>query len=510
MNKQAITMNKFYVTTPIYYVNAKPHLGHAYTTIAADVVARFQRMNGQDVFFLTGTDEHGSKVASKAKEEGKEAQAFCDEYSAHYEMLFDRLNISNNDFLRTTQKRHQEGVEVFMNKLHEDDNFYEDSYKGLYCTGCEKFMTEKDLVDGKCPDHKKTPEKLAEKNYFFKLKKYLPQVKDLIARGEIEIAPEGIRKEVLGLLDHEVLDDFSVSRESVKWGIPLPFDDSQVIYVWVEALQNYITALGYGQEDDDKLKKFWPADVHLMAKEIIKFHAIFWPAMLLAAGLEVPKKIFAHGFFTINGDKMSKTLGNVIDPNDLIDDFGTDATRYLLLSQFPFGQDGDIKVDKFLEQYNSDLAGGISNLLHRTLSMTESYFNSQVPRRPSKSIIEESLFEKTWKNFRKSLEEIRIDDGLGVINQLVQKGNQLVDERKPWEQAKQDQEALADTIYTLLELNRHIAFMVYPFMPEIAEKMQQALGVAYDEHVVLDDLSKWGSLEPGTKTNKGKPLFMRK
>lgn len=498
----------FYITTPIYYANGDPHIGHAYTTVSSDVIARYQRMNGKDVWFLTGTDEHGAKNAEKAEEMGMSPQDFVDQNSAKFQMLFDRLNISNDDFIRTTEDRHKKSVEVFVTKLHDAGAFYEDEYEGLYCTGCEKFITEKELEDGKCPDHKRVPEKIVEKNYFFKLREYLPKVKEMIARGEIKVEPDSRRKEILGLLDHEVLDDFSISRESVKWGIRVPYDHSQTIYVWVEALQNYISAIGYGR-DDEKLQKYWPADVHMMAKEIIKFHAIYWPALLLAAGMEPPKKIFAHGFFTLNGQKMSKSLGNTIDTNELIDTFGADATRYLLLSQFPFGQDGDIKADKFLEQYNSDLAGGISNVLHRSISMTEKYFNSVVQEKPEESIVDTDLVDDAVAEYKLALDELKIDHALQQIMHLVRHANEIIEQEKPWELAKSDTVRLGYVLYDMLEMNRLISFLIYPFMPEAAEKIQQTLGLEYQEHMAIEDFSKWGVLPVGTQIQKGEPIFMR-
>lgn len=499
----------FYITTPIYYVNGAPHIGHAYTTISSDVIARYNRLRGKDVWFLTGTDEHGAKIADKAKEEDVSPQELADANSAKFQMLFDRLDISNDDFIRTTEDRHKKSVEIFMNRLKENDAFYEDEYEGLYCKGCERFITQKELVDGKCPDHKVAPEHIKEKNYFFTLKKFLPEIKERIARNEIVIEPESRRKEVLGLLEHEVLDDFSVSRESVKWGISVPYDTDQVIYVWVEALQNYISAIGFGR-DDAKFDRFWPAQVHVMAKDILKFHAIFWPAMLLAADIEPPKKIFAHGFFTVNGDKMSKSLGNVIDPDELVDTFGADATRYLLLSQFPFGQDGDIKADKFLEQYNADLAGGISNVLHRSLSMTEKYFSGIVQEKPEDSIVDVHLVQDAITEYVEGCEQMKIDHALSQIMHLVRHANETVENEKPWELAKNDTVRLGYVLYDLLELNRIISFLIYPFMPETAEKMQNALGVTYEEHEVFKKLTTWGQLPVGTEINKGEPLFMRK
>lgn len=507
---------EFYLTTPIYYVNDKPHLGHAYTTIAADVLARFHRLRGLDVFFLTGTDEHGTKIEKKAAELKKTPKELADENSAHFEMLFDRLNISNDDFIRTTAERHHKAVDKFMNLLQAKGVFYEDEYSGLYCAGCEKFVTEKELIEGKCPDHKKVPERISEKNYFFKLREYLPKVKELIARNELVIEPARIRSEILALLENEVLDDFSVSREKVKWGIPLSFAPKQTVYVWVEALENYLSAVGY-ENDEAKFKKYWPADLHLMAKEIIKFHAIYWPALLLAADLPLPKKIFAHGFFTIDGEKMSKSLKNVIDPNKLIDSFGADATRYLLLSQFPFGKDGDIKFDKFVEQYNADLAHGISNFFHRVISMTEKYFGGVVPNseadhpvRTGRDLSVRESIDKFWRDYARNLENLKIDQALNQIINLARKGDGIIEKNKPWEMAKTDQNLLSGIIYDLLELNRHIALAIYPFMPETAEKMLTTLGVAKEKNQKLDEIIKWGKLESGAKIKKSEPLFMRK
>ncbi|MBU1074666.1 class I tRNA ligase family protein, partial [Patescibacteria group bacterium] len=305
-----------FITTPIYYVNDKPHIGHAYTTVAADILARWHKQKGDEVFFLTGTDEHGAKVAESAKLANKSPQQLCDKNSKLFKEAFDNLNLSYDYFIRTTDQRHEKSVAKFMQKLYDQGDIYEGTYEGLYCTGCENFLTEKELVDGKCPDHLKEPEKISEKNYFFKLTKYLSKVQTLIEKDEIKILPEDKKKEALGLFK-QGLEDFSVSRENVKWGIPLPFDKSQVTYVWVEALQNYISAIGYG-DDRREFEKWWQNPLHIMAKDILKFHCIYWPALLLAAGEEPPKQMFLHGFFSINGQKMSKSIGNVIDPNDLV------------------------------------------------------------------------------------------------------------------------------------------------------------------------------------------------
>jgi methionyl-tRNA synthetase len=494
--------NKFYITTPIYYVNDKPHIGHSYTTIVADVLARYNRMLGRDVFFLTGTDEHGAKVAQAAEKVVKEPKEFCDEMAAKFQMTWDSLDISYNKFIRTTDKEHERAVEKFFLVLKEKGAIYEGKYEGLYCTGCEKFITEKELVDGKCPDHKKEPEKILEKNYFFKLKDYLEKVKDLIKPDKIKVEPEQIKKEVLGLFKQN-LEDFSVSRESVKWGIKLPFDETQVSYVWVEALQNYISAIGY-ENDQDKFNKFWPADLHLMAKDIIKFHAIYWPAMLLAADLPLPKVIFAHGFFTINGQKMSKTIGNVIDPNDLVKKYGADATRYLILSQFPFGQDGDIKADKFDEQYNADLANNLGNLFSRVFKLAQSIENSNTK-------IDEKIKERTlnvWQEYEEAMNDFRIDKSLEGVRSLIDFSNKYIDEKKPWKLKKTDQDEFSSLMISFLEMIRHVAFMIQPFMPNVSDKIVEQIGCSDDKKLSIDKIKEWRKFDI-EKIKEGIILFPR-
>ncbi|NCN07563.1 methionine--tRNA ligase [Candidatus Falkowbacteria bacterium] len=497
-------MNKFYITTPIYYVNDKPHIGHAYTTIAADVLARFHRLKGEEVFFLTGTDEHGAKVAASAEQAGKLPQDFCDENSAKFQLIWDRLNISNDHFIRTTSDQHKAGVEKFLTKLKEVGAVYEGDYSGLYCTGCEKFITEKELVNGLCPDHKKEPEVLKEKNYFFKLSDYLPKIAELINNGELKILPENKKNEVLGLIK-QGMDDFSISRESVKWGIKIPFSENQVTYVWVEALQNYITGIGYGS-DDKTFNKFWPANIHLMAKDIIKFHALYWPAMLLAAGLPLPEVVFAHGFFTIDGEKMSKSLGNVIDPDVLVDEFGSDAVRYLLLSQFPFGADGDVKAGNFVIQYNSDLANGIGNLTSRVLSMVEKYLDSIVPVKDFEFSDEVAGI---WHQYEDAMKRFQIDDVIEIIRKLNSFADGYVERQKPWQLAKEDKDQLNKVLYNLLESVRHLALMVYPVMPEVSEKIFGYLNQADWKNKSFKELVDWGGLESGQKVEKPQPLFPR-
>ncbi|MFA6296409.1 MAG: methionine--tRNA ligase [Patescibacteria group bacterium] len=500
---------KFYITTPIYYVNDKPHLGHAYTTIAADILARYHRFIGDEVFFLTGTDEHGAKVAKSAEKVGKTPKQFCDEISALYTSLWDALNISNNDFIRTTDERHEIGAKKFIEKLKEADAIYEGSYEGLYCTGCEKFLTEKELVDGKCPDHKICPDKISEKNYFFKLDKYAKKVQELIETDKIKIEPENIKTEVLGLFKQE-LENFSVSREKVTWGIKVPWDESQVIYVWVDALSNYITALGYGNVDDSKFRKYWPANLQLMGKDIIKFHAIYWPAMLLALNLSVPKQIFANGYFTVNGQKMSKTIGNTIDPNDLVKKYGSDATRFLIISQFPFGQDGDVKAEKFDEQFNANLANGLGNLVSRVTAM---YLKLDLKKNKNNVLANKEavrLVANAWKNYEKFMEENKVDQSLKSTFSLVKFANEYISVEKPWELIGSDDEKATMVLLNLIEIIRHVAWMIYPFLPETVEKILTQFSM-WEEESKLEyaKLKKWKRFDLDLQVKKGQALFPR-
>lgn len=500
--------NKFYISTPIYYVNDKPHIGHAYTTVAADVLARYHRLAGDEVFFLTGTDEHGSKVAESAVKAGLTPQEFCDRNAAKFQALLPRLDISHDEFIRTTAKKHQRGVSRFLTKLKKAGAIYQGEYRGLYCVECEKFITEKELVDGQCPDHRKVPQTLVEKNYFFNLKKYLPPLEKLLKQGKVKVVPASRHQEVLGLIRQD-LEDFSISRENVKWGIKLPFDENQVTYVWVDALLNYITALGYGEENSEKLKRFWPADVHLIGKDIIKFHAIYWPAMLLAAGELPPKIIFAHGFFTIDGQKMSKTIGNVIDPNFLVDQYGSDAARYLLLSQFPFGQDGDVKAESFTVQYNADLANGVGNLVSRVLAMAEKYFQGQVPESNQKDSPLADRAKAVWRQYQNSMNELAVDKTIVAVKSLLAAGDGYIEENQPWVLAKKQDPKLAGVIYDLLELIRHLGFLLAPIMPRTADLILISLGQADWQNQPLAESQKWGGLKSGQKIKKGESLFPR-
>ncbi|OGY70067.1 MAG: methionine--tRNA ligase [Candidatus Jacksonbacteria bacterium RIFCSPHIGHO2_12_FULL_44_12] len=468
-------MSKFYLTTPIYYVNAMPHIGHAYTTLAADAIARYYREKiGEDrVFFLTGTDEHGAKIAEAAERDGKNPKLFCDEIATLFVSTWQRLNISHNHFIRTTDEYHEQGAAEFLRALKVKGALYEGDYAGLYCNGCESFITEKQLrEDGLCKDHLRKPERIVEKNWFFKLDKYLPKIQTIIEQGAISVLPEARTEEVLGLF-RQGMENFSVSRPNVRWGIPLPWDNAQTMYVWVEALLNYWTAV-------HKRQMFWPPDLQIIGKDIIKFHCIYWPAMLLAYydgdAEKIPKTIFAHGFFTVNGQKMSKTLGNVIDPNDLCDRYGRDGARYLILSQFPFGSDGDIEEGKFDEKYNADLANGIGNLVSRVTTLCVKQITD-------------------WQKFWKLEEEQEIkgekQDAKELINnfmlyemiQSVIQDARLCDEilakEKPWQYDKQkEQEKITADLAYLISRILSIAKDIAPFLPLTTKTIQKKIDIS--------------------------------
>ena len=458
---------KKYITTPIYYVNDKPHLGHAYTTIVADILNKYyvNKLGKDNTYFLTGTDEHGAKIAEASDKAGISPQEFTDNISEEYKKAWENLGISYNQFIRTTSDKHKDIVIKILNTLKEKDIIYKDNYEGLYCIGCEKFLTDNDLEDGKCPDHNKEPELLKEENWFFKLDEFLPKIKKVIESGELKIYPEGRKKEVLGLIDKQDLPNFSISRskKSVPWGIDLPWDKDQKVYVWIDALSNYITSLEY--PDGEEFKKFWPADIQLLAVDILKFHAIFWPAILMALDIPLPKALYIHGFFTVNGKKMSKTLGNVISPDELVDKYGAEASKYLILSQFSFGNESDIKVNEFDAKYNADLVNGLGNLVNRITNMIENYLDGDIglDKIPELALV---------NNVNNNIEELKFRDALLDIWKEIQKSNILIDQKKPWVLAKEDKlDEVKDILQELIISIYNIAVCLKPFMPEMSKKI---------------------------------------
>ncbi|NIN00885.1 MAG: methionine--tRNA ligase [candidate division Zixibacteria bacterium] len=508
------------VTTPIYYVNDKPHIGQAYTTVAADVLARFHRAGGEETFFLTGTDEHGSKVEETAKSLGKTPRELCDLNVEHFKKAWKSLDISYDYFVRTTDARHEKAVEKLLSLLYKataengEKVIYAGEYTGLYCVGCEKFITEKELVDGLCPDHLQPPKKVTEKNYFFRLSSYLKQVEKLIREDKLSISPEERKKETLGLFK-QGLEDFSISREKVAWGIPLPFDPKQNAYVWVDALPNYISAVGYG-DDSEQFKRWWKEGrvVHLIGKDILKFHAIFWPGILLASKENPPDQIFIHGFFTIDGQKMSKTLRNVISPEFLVNRYGPDGTRYLLLTQFPFGQDGDIQVGRFAEKYNADLANDLGNLVSRTLKMVRSYCQGEIPapsayERPDEQLKKEATecADTVWRH----VQEISINQAIDQIIKLVRSTNKYVENQAPWALAKSGKtERLNTVLYVSCETLRIISVLFDPVLPRKCRRIRELLGLTGAElNPTLDKARAWGLLKAGTEVGTPESLFPR-
>jgi len=462
---------KFYITTSIPYTNAPPHIGFALEAVQADVLARYHRALGDDVFYLTGTDEHGIKILRAAREAGKEPKDFADELSQRFKSLMEVLNISNSDFIRTTDERvHKPTVEKVWRKLKQNGDIYKKKYKGFYCAGCEAFVPEKDLVDGKCKIHQKNLELVEEENYFFKLSKYTRQIEKLIEKDKLEIVPETRKNEILSMLKQGI-EDVSFSRIKDKyWGFSVPDDPSQIIYVWCDALPNYISAIGYLKESE-QFKRYWPADVHCIGKDIMKFHTIFWPAMLLSLGLKPPKTIFVHGFITVAGQKMSKSLGNVVDPFELVKKYGTDAVRYYLLREIPAAEDGDFTYKKFEERYNSDLASGIGNLLARVKTLAEKVGFSGSYSKDAKKNIDSNRRESS--DF---LEKFRFHEALKNIWDIIGFCDRYVDKEKPWEAKGEktkikNQKVINDLLFAL----DAIADMLKPFLPETAVKISKEL-----------------------------------
>ncbi|BDV42567.1 methionine--tRNA ligase [Geotalea uraniireducens] len=499
----------FYVTTPIYYVNDVPHIGHAYTTLAADVLARYKRLKGYDVFFLTGTDEHGQKVEKAANAAGETPLELADRVVKRFQALWEKLDISYSDFIRTTQERHKKGVSHLFKKVMDKGDIYLGEYEDWYCTPCETFWTETQLIDGKCPDCNRPVEKLKEESYFFRMSKYQEQLLAHIEANPDFIQPKSRRNEIISFVK-EGLRDLSVSRTSFNWGIPVPGNDRHVIYVWFDALTNYITALGYPEEGGN-FGKFWPVDVHLIGKDILRFHAVFWPTFLMAAGLPVPKRVFAHGWWTVEGQKMSKSLQNVVEPNMLVDKYGIDAVRYFLLREVPFGLDGDFSHAALVHRINSDLANDLGNLLNRSTAMVNKYFGGTLPA-PGPFTEVDTAFrakaEAMIEQLDTCINELAFSKGLQAIWEVISAGNKYIDETAPWALAKDpaQQERLGTVMYTLLEAQRLVYLLLTAFMPNSAAKGLRYLN--WVEPPKADDLT-WGRLAPGTTIIKAEPLFPR-
>jgi methionyl-tRNA synthetase len=505
--------DKYYITTAIPYANADPHIGFALEILFADVMARYQRLLGKDVYFLTGTDEHGQKMYKTAKEKGKDVFEYASEKSAVYQNLADQWNISNNDFIRTTEERHMTRAQEFWKLSEANGDIYKKEYSGLYCVGCESFKTEKDLVEGKCPDHNAEPELLKEENYFFRLSKYQTQLEKLYKDNPDFVYPKSKRNEMMSIFK-EGLEDISVSRakDKLSWGIPVPGDDTQVMYVWFDALTNYVTALGFSTEEDELFKKYWPADAHVIGKEINRFHSLLWPAMLLSAGLELPKQIAVHGWMTIDNKKISKTLGNVINPLDLTDQYPLEAVRYFLMSEIPFDHDGDFSHEKFKEKYNADLANGLGNLTNRILVMIEKYSDGVVPE--TNEVYEEiiTFIEKRWQDYNTVMNIFKFDHAIYAIQRVIKYCDQLISDKQPWKMAKEGkEEEVNDLLHHLAEGLRHIAVMIWPIIPETSEKIFTQLGLDVSKELAkpLDELQNWVQLTVGNKINKGDALFPR-
>ena len=503
----------FYITTPIYYINDIPHLGHAYTTIAADVVARHKRLDGFEVNFLTGVDEHGQKVQDAANVKGMAPQAFVDEIVVRFTELWKRLNISNTDFIRTTEPRHQKCVQKLFNQLLAKGEIYKGTYEGWYCIPCETFFPESQLKPGNlCPDCGRTTQRLSEESYFFALSKWQDKWLNYIAEHPNCLVPESRKNEVVNFVKSE-LRDLSISRTTLKWGIPVPNDSAHVFYVWFDALINYISAVGYA-DDETKFKKYWPADVHFIGKEILRFHSVIWFSMLMAAGIKPPKKVFGHGWWTVDGEKMSKSKGNVVDPHLMIDKYGVDAFRYFLLREVPFGTDGDFSEASLRLRFDSDLANDLGNLLYRSLVMIEKYFSGKIPQPGTKQEVDTQLESSRTKMITQA--KIHYDNfafnlALSEIWELIRRGNKYVDETAPWSFFKQGNiERVGMTLYEVAELIRTAAAMLYPVMPATAQQIWFELGVDKTiENYTYQDIEPWGGLKPGVQTRRGNPLFPR-
>lgn len=505
---------KYYITTPIYYPSDKLHIGHSYCTVATDTMARYKRLRGYDVMFLTGTDEHGQKIERIANNQSMTPKQYTDKIVKGIKELWATLNISYDRFIRTTDDYHVKAVQKIFKQLYDQGDIYKSDYEGWYCTPCETFFTEHQLVDGKCPDCGRDVEKIKEESYFFRLSKYQDKIIKLMEENPEFLQPSTRTNEMLQNFLRPGLEDLAVSRTSFKWGIPVEFDPGHIVYVWIDALSNYITALGYGSDNDSDFKKYWPADVHVVGKEIVRFHSIIWPAMLMALNLPLPKQIFGHGWIVINGGKMSKSVGNVIDPNVLVQRYGVDSIRYFLLREIAFGQDGNFSNEALIQRINSDLANDLGNLVSRTVGMIEKYFGGTLPYDQGSTEFDNDLIKTALSTVTKvenAMEKMFFSDALSELWTLVRRTNKYIDETQPWILIKDEEKHadLANALYHVAESIRIISILLQPFMPNTPELIWKQFNITDNRLKDWESTKQWGLLAHDLKVSKGDVIFPR-